>query len=55
MNIRERTEEYEKKMLSPYATLAANTKGRMREAEKSPGGKHHGSNCREASPSRTLH
>lgn len=31
------------------------TKGEgMREAEKSPGGKHHGSNFCEASPSRLL-
>ncbi|MBO4898462.1 MAG: deoxyguanosinetriphosphate triphosphohydrolase [Clostridia bacterium] len=34
MNIRERLEENEKKLLSPFATLAANTKGRKFPSEK---------------------
>ena len=34
MNLRQRTEENEKLLLSPYATLVVNTKGREHEAEK---------------------
>ncbi len=34
MTIRERLEENEKEILSPYATLSVNTKGRLREEEQ---------------------
>lgn len=34
--VRERTQEFEKKMLSPYAALSCNTKGRLREEPECP-------------------
>ncbi len=34
MNLREKTEQYEKEHLSPYACLSMETKGRVREEEK---------------------
>ena len=36
MTVRERTEAYEKNMLSPYAALSCNTKGRERPEEECP-------------------
>ena len=36
MTIRQRTEETEKNILSPYACLSSQTKGRQRDEEKCP-------------------
>ena len=34
MNVRERSEEFERKMLSPFAALSVNSKGRLKDEEK---------------------